>query len=249
MSDRGWEGQSAIITGGAAGLGLALAQRLHGFGVQIAVLDWSQEALDGATGKIGANCRGYLADVTSRESVRAAVDDVIARTGRIDILVNCAAIVGRTNIRSHEIELADFDRVMSVNVRGSLLTAQAVLPTMLAQNYGRILHVASIAGKEGNAGMLAYSASKAAVIAMAKVQGKEYAETGITVNAVAPAVIRTEMVAALPDAQVKYMTDKIPMRRCGLPEEFAALCAFIVSPEASFTTGFTFDLTGGRATY
>src|SRR5947209_891673 len=119
-SVRGWEGQTAIITGGAAGLGLALAQRLHGLGVHVAVLDWSQEALDGAMERIGPNIRGYLADVTSSESVRAVVDDVIARTGRVDILVNCAAIVGRTNIRSHEIELADFDRVMNVNVRGSL---------------------------------------------------------------------------------------------------------------------------------
>ncbi len=248
-TERGWQGQSAIITGGAAGLGLALAQRLESLGVNVAVLDRSQEALDQAIETLGRTCRGYPVDVESVSAVRSAVDDVIAWTGRVDILVNCAGIVGKTNIRSHEIDLADFDRVMSVNLRGSLITSQAVLPTMLARNYGRILHVASVAGKEGNAGMLAYSASKAAVIAMAKVQGKEYAETGITVNAIAPAVIRTQMVAALPDAQVKYMTEKIPMKRCGLPEEFAALCAFIVSPDASFTTGFTFDLTGGRATY
>lgn len=244
-----WSGQTAIITGGAAGLGLALAHRLYGYGVNVTILDRSREALDRAISELGSGSTGCLADVASPEAVRSAVADVLARTGRVDILVNCAGIVGTTNIKSHEVDLADFDRVMSVNVRGSLLTAQAVLPSMLERGYGRILHVASIAGKEGNAGMLAYSASKAAVIAMAKVQGKEYAETGITVNAIAPAVIRTEMVAALPDAQVRYMTDKIPMRRCGLPEEFAALSAFIVSPEASFTTGFTFDLTGGRATY
>jgi 3-oxoacyl-[acyl-carrier protein] reductase len=120
---------------------------------------------------------------------------------------------------------------------------------MLRHNYGRILHIASIAGKEGNAGMLAYSASKAAVIGMTKVQGKEYAERGITVNALAPAVIQTAMVDAMPDAQVKYMTDKIPMKRCGTLEEVANIAAFIVSPGASFTTGFTFDITGGRATY
>jgi 3-oxoacyl-[acyl-carrier protein] reductase len=246
---RGWQDQTAIITGGASGLGLALAARLHGYGVDVAILDRSEEALRRAADGGARGCRTHLADVTSEESVRAAVAAVKASTGRIDILVNCAGITGRTGIKSHEVELEDYDRVMSVNTRGSLLTSQAVLPTMLAQDYGRILHVASISGKEGNAGMLAYSMSKAAVIALAKVQGKEYAETGITVNAIAPAVIRTEMVAALPDSQVKYMTDKIPMRRCGLPEEFAALCAFIVSPEASFTTAFTFDLTGGRATY
>jgi 3-oxoacyl-[acyl-carrier protein] reductase len=120
---------------------------------------------------------------------------------------------------------------------------------MLQQQYGRILHIASIAGKEGNAGMIAYSASKAAVIAMTKVQGKEYADTGITVNALAPAVIQTALVEAMPDQQVKYMTDKIPMKRCGTLDEFAAMAVFIVSPENSFTTGFTFDLSGGRATY
>ena len=120
---------------------------------------------------------------------------------------------------------------------------------MLQAGYGRILHVASIAGKEGNAGMLAYSTSKAALIGMTKVQGKDYAESEITVNAIAPAVIHTDLVAAMPQAQVQYMTDKIPMRRCGTLEEFAAMAEFIVSPEASFTTGFCFDLSGGRATY
>jgi NAD(P)-dependent dehydrogenase (short-subunit alcohol dehydrogenase family) len=120
---------------------------------------------------------------------------------------------------------------------------------MKRDGYGRILHIASIAGKEGNAGMLAYSASKAAVIGMTKVQGKEYAGTGITVNALAPAVVQTPMVEALPEAQVKYMTDKIPMKRCCTLDEVAAMAAFIVSPEAGFTTAFTFDLTGGRATY
>jgi len=167
----------------------------------------------------------------------------------VDILINCAGITGRTNIKSHEVDPEDFDRVMRVNVNGCLNTFQAAVPHMLKNNYGRVLHFASISGKEGNAGMLAYSVSKSAVIGMAKVQGKEYAGTGITVNALAPAVIFTEMVAKLPPEQVKYMTDKIPMGRCGTKEEVAAICDFIVSPETSFTTGFTFDLTGGRATY
>jgi 3-oxoacyl-[acyl-carrier protein] reductase len=139
--------------------------------------------------------------------------------------------------------------VFEVNFMASFFTSRAVLPLMLKQNYGRILHIASVAGKEGNAGMLAYSASKAAVIGMTKVQGKEYAENGITVNALAPAVIRTPMVEAMPPDQVKYMTDKIPMKRCGTLDEIAHLAAYIVSPGAGFTTGFTFDMTGGRATY
>jgi len=120
---------------------------------------------------------------------------------------------------------------------------------MLEKNYGRIVNIASVSGKDGNAGMLAYSTSKAAVIGMTKVMGKEYAETGITVNCVAPAVVRTAMVDALPEEQVKYMTDKIPMKRCGTIDEIAGLCAFIASPEASFTTAFCYDATGGRSTY
>jgi 3-oxoacyl-[acyl-carrier protein] reductase len=138
---------------------------------------------------------------------------------------------------------------MNVNLMGSFYTSKHVLPKMLKNKYGRVLHIASISGKEGNAGMLAYSTSKAAVIGMTKVQGKEYAETGVTINALAPAVIRTAMVESLPDEQVKYMTDKIPMKRCGTLEEAASVAAFIVSPEASFSTAFTFDLSGGRATY
>ena len=130
---RGWKGQSAIITGGAAGLGLALALRLHSLGVCVTILDRSKEALDNASARVGSNCDACLVDVTSEDSVRTAVDEVIAKTGRVDILVNCAAITGRTNVRSHEVELDDFDRVMNVNVRGCLIAAQAVLPTMLAQ--------------------------------------------------------------------------------------------------------------------
>jgi NAD(P)-dependent dehydrogenase (short-subunit alcohol dehydrogenase family) len=147
------------------------------------------------------------------------------------------------------VEYADFKKVFDINFSGSFFTSKYVLPCMLKNNYGRILHIASIAGKEGNAGMLAYSASKAAVIAMTKVQGKEYAQTNITINALAPAVIETALVKAMPQEQVTYMTDKIPMKRCGTLEEVANMAAFIVSDENSFSTGFTFDLSGGRATY
>jgi 3-oxoacyl-[acyl-carrier protein] reductase len=152
-------------------------------------------------------------------------------------------------VPSHETDPSDVERVLRVNFLGSYHTAKAVIPGMIGRGYGRILHIASIAGKEGNAGMLAYSSSKAAVIGMAKVQGKELAGTGVTVNALAPAVIRTPMVEAMPPAQVKYMIDKIPMQRCGTLEELVALVQFIVSPACGFTTGFTFDLSGGRATY
>ena len=178
--------------------------------------------------------------VTQLEQVTAAFTQDLV----IDVLVNSAGITGKTNIKSPETDPADVERVFRVNFFGSYFTSKAALPGMISRGYGRILHIASIAGKEGNAGMLAYSASKAAVIGMAKVQGKEVAGTGVTVNALAPAVIETPMVAAMPSEQVKYMTAKIPMNRCGSSEELVAMVEFIVSPACSFTTGFTFDLTG-----
>jgi len=246
MSEQ-FKDQVAIITGGASGIGLAIAKKLHGEGARVVLVDLNPLALTSVSMPVGEIA--YACDVTNEDQVKAMINWVAERYGRIDVLVNSAGVTGKTNIKTHEVELGDFRFVFEVNVVGSFLTARVVLPHMLNRNYGRILHIASIAGKEGNAGMLAYSASKAAVIGMAKAQGKEYAENGITVNALAPAVIRTAMVEALPEEQVKYMTDKIPMKRCGTLEEIAHLAAFIVSPGASFTTGFTFDMTGGRATY
>jgi 2-dehydro-3-deoxy-L-rhamnonate dehydrogenase (NAD+) len=241
--------QIAIITGGGDGLGFALATRLVKDGVNVCLFDINEANLDRAKKTLGERCHAIKVDVTNVEAVTAATDAVAAKFGRLDILVNCAGITGKTNIKTHEVDPSDFDRVFTINVKGTFLTCRAALPHMLKNNYGRILNVASISGKDGNAGMLAYSSSKAAVVGLTKVMGKEYADTGVTINAIAPAVIRTEMVAQLPEAQVKYMTDKIPMKRCGSMEEFAAMAAFIISPENSFTTAFTFDLTGGRAVY
>lgn len=244
-----FKGQVAIITGGASGLGLSIAKRLAAGGATVALCDLHEDALQSAANQIGNQTIAFQLDVTNETQVSDVVNKIAERFGRIDILVNSAGVTGQTNIRSHEANTENVRFVFEVNFMGSFFTSRAVLPLMLKQSYGRILHISSIAGKEGNAGMLAYSASKAAVIGMTKVQGKEYAESGITVNALTPAVIRTPMVEALPEAQVKYMTDKIPMKRCGTLEEVAHLAAFIVSPGTSFTTGFTFDLTGGRATY
>lgn len=213
------------------------------------LLDRNEQALRQARSEFGEQTICAALDVTDRSAVWKAIDDAVAQTGRADILVNSAGVTGQTNIKSHEVDPDDFDRVMRINVNGCLNTFQAAVPHMLKRNYGRVLHFASISGKEGNAGMLAYSTSKAAVIGMTKVQGKEYAQTGITVNAIAPAVIFTELVAKMPPEQVKYMTDKIPMSRCGTKDEVAALCEFIVSPENAFTTAFTYDMSGGRATY
>ncbi len=244
-----FDGQTAIVTGAAGGLGLAIAKKLHAGGARVALLDLDEAALQAATKQVGEQAFAFPVDVRNETQVHSVVERIGERFGRLDILVNSAGVTGHTNRKSHEVDTSDLRFVFEVNFMGSFFTSRAVLPWMLKQNYGRILHIASIAGKEGNAGMLAYSASKAAVIGMTKVQGKEYAETGIAINALAPAVIRTSMVEAMPEAQVKYMTDKIPMKRCGTLEEVSHLVAFIVAPGTSFTTGFTFDMTGGRATY
>lgn len=244
-----FQDQVAIITGGANGIGFAVAQKLVSEGAKVVLVDQLKPALTKAVKQLGAAASSVVLNVTDEAAVAKAINKIAKQHGRIDILVNCAGVTGKTNVKTHEVEYDNFKFVFEVNVDGSFLMARAVLPHMLKRNYGRIVHVASVAGKEGNAGMLAYSASKAAVIGMTKVQGKEYAETGITVNAFAPAVIRTAMVDALPEAQVNYMTDKIPMKRCGTLEECAHMITFIASPGASFTTGFTFDMTGGRATY
>jgi NAD(P)-dependent dehydrogenase (short-subunit alcohol dehydrogenase family) len=249
MNAHRFANQTAIVTGGTSGLGLVITRRLQAEGALVAVFDRDSKAFPKLIEEFGARGTCLEVDCTDEAGVQAAVQRVFALRGRVDILVNSAGVTGKTNIKSHEVDLADFEFVMRTNVYGSFLTTKHLLPIMVRQNYGRILHIASISGKEGNAGMLAYSTSKAAVIGMTKVQGKEYAETGITINALAPAVIQTPMVEALPETQVKYMTDKIPMKRCGKLEEVAATAAFILSPEASFTTGFTFDLTGGRAVY
>jgi NAD(P)-dependent dehydrogenase (short-subunit alcohol dehydrogenase family) len=243
---KNWNEQRAIITGAASGIGLAIAKKLHHLGVRVILCDLNSEKLETARQTVGENSRVLCADVTDLKAIESAIGKL---ENPIDILINSAGTTGITNAKSHEVDPANVDLVFRVNFFGSYYTSRAVLPGMLRQNYGRILHIASIAGKEGNPGMMAYSASKAAVICMAKSQGKELAETGVTVNALAPAVIRTPMVEAMPPAQVTYMTDKIPMKRCGTLDEIADLAAFIVSPEASFTTGFTFDLTGGRATF
>lgn len=241
--------QTGIVTGAASGLGRAIAICLSEKGVKLALFDKDAERLASTAAALPGEYSINPVDITDEAQVRSAVADVTARWGRIDLLVNSAGITGKTNIKSHDVDTENLLAVWKVNFLGSWFMSKYVLPVMLQHNYGRILHIASIAGKEGNAGMLAYSSSKAAVIGMTKVQGKEYATTGITINAMAPAVIRTALVDAMPEEQVRYMTEKIPMQRCGTLDEAADMALYIVSPSNSFTTGFTFDLSGGRATY
>ncbi len=236
--------QTVLVTGAASGLGAAIVGRFGQQQARILALDLNAERLAQMKATTGGDIETITCDVTDLAAVKQALSDI-----SVDVLINSAGISGITNKKSYEVDAENVEMVFRVNFFGSYYTSCAVLPGMVARGYGRVLHIASIAGKEGNAGMLAYSASKAAVIGMTKVQGKEVAETGVTVNALAPAVIMTPLVEALPQEQVKYMTDKIPMRRCGSLEELTAMVEFIVSPQNSFTTGFTFDLSGGRATY
>ena len=242
MTEGRFAGQVALVTGGASGIGAGIAARIAREGGLVLVGDVKPDKPPGIADAL-------MLDVRSEESVGRGIEAVLDRRGRLDILVNCAGIPGPTSVNILEYSAADFDRVLSVNLRGAFLTTKAAVAAMLPQGYGRILHLVSIAGKEGNPGMVGYSASKAGMTGLIKGVGKEYATSGITVNGLAPAVIQTPMMADVSDEMRAYMASRIPMGRPGTVEEVAALACWIVSPEASFNTGFIFDLTGGRATW
>lgn len=246
-----FENQTAAITGGASGIGFAIAERLAGEGAKIWILDrdaaLARKAVDSLKDK-GYQADFIQTDVADEANVKAAFGRIGAEGG-CSVVVNSAGVVGPNGIYTKDIELADFEKTCRINLTGSFLVTKYALKIMLPHRYGRILLVASVAGKEGNAGMAAYSASKAGVIGLVKAVGKEYAESGVTINALAPSTIMTSMVRQMEPEQIKYMTDKIPMKRCGRLEEVAHISAWIVSKEASFNTGFTFDMTGGRAVY
>lgn len=241
--------QTAIITGGGSGIGFAVAKKLATEGAKVWLWDIDGEAAEKAALSLQKHKAGFMrVDITDESDVKAAFEK-ISQEGAISIVVNSAGIVGPNGVNTDEVDLADFEMTCRINLTGSFLITKYALKAMLPHKYGRILLVASVAGKEGNAGMAAYSASKAGVIGLVKSAGKEHAESGVTVNGIAPATIMTSMVEKMEPHQIKYMTDKIPMKRCGGLEEVANLVAWIVSEEASFNTGFTFDLTGGRAVY
>jgi 3-oxoacyl-[acyl-carrier protein] reductase len=247
-----FENQVAVITGGAQGIGASISIRLAREGARVVVFDRDEKQAENAVTALtrdGLRAEAMAVDVTDEAAVSAGFQTVVDRYGRVDIMINSAGIVGPNATNLADTPTEGWDEVIRVNLRGSFLAAKYAVRAMLPRDYGRILLIASIAGKEGNAGMCGYSASKAGVIGLVKSAGKEYAETGITVNGLAPAVIETAMVANMNPSQVKYMTDRIPMKRCGTLEEIAAMSAWIVSPEAAFNTGFIFDLSGGRAVY
>ncbi len=250
MFEKRFAGKTAVVTGGASGIGKAIVERLAKEGAHAVIFDVDQKAMDAAVRELSAsNVESLRVDITDEGAVAAAMDTAAKGHGRLDVVVNCAAIVGPTATPITEVDFDDFAEVIRVNLNGSFVITKQALVHMRKANTGRILLFASMAGKEGNAGMCCYSSSKAGVMGLVKSVGKEFAESGITVNAIAPAVIRTPMVEATHPDQVKYMTDKIPAKRTGTLEEAAAIACWIVSDEASFCTGFTFDLSGGRAVY
>jgi len=232
-------GRVALVTGGASGIGAAAAARLRAGGAQVAVFD---RVVDSVTGLAIAG------DISSSADVSAAVARVESELGRIDVLVNSAG-VGGESLRTVDVPDEEWRRVLAVNADGTFYACRAVLPGMVERGYGRIVLLASIAGKEGNPMAAAYSASKAAVIAIAKAVGKDVAGTGVLVNCIAPAVIETPILTGLSQEHVDYMVSRIPLGRLGQPEEVAALICWLASEECSFSTGATYDISGGRAVF
>lgn len=240
----------AIVTGGARGIGHAIAERMLRSGAGVCLWDIDAAALEAAKAELAALGKVHTAtvDLTSISSVEAAAASTIGAFGKIDILVNNAGIAG-TNAKTWETDPAEWQRVMAINLNGPFHCCHAVVPHMLKNGYGRIVNIASIAGKEGNPNAAHYSASKAGVVALTKSLGKELATSNIIVNAVTPAVIETDILKQLTQQHIDYMLSKIPMNRFGKKEEAAALVAWLSSEDCSFTTGAVFDLSGGRATY
>jgi 3-oxoacyl-[acyl-carrier protein] reductase len=233
-------GRVAFVTGGASGIGAAVAQRLHDEGARVASLDVEAESPNGVLALAG--------DVSRSAEIDAAVAEARRELGPIDILV-CSAGVPGESLPTVEVTDEEWRRVMGINADGVFFSNRAVIPEMVERGYGRIVNVASIAGKEGNPMAGAYSASKAAVIAMTKAIGKDLARTGVLVNCVAPAVIETPILEGISEEHIGYMVDRIPMGRMGEPEEVAALICWLASDECSFSTGATYDISGGRAVY
>lgn len=251
MSKR-YNGKIAIITGGAEGLGKAIAYRLGKEGATLALFDIQSALLQQTIEefeKDGINAKGYVIDISNESHVSAAIAQVENEWLQIDVLVHAAGIVGPTSTIITDFSTSDFDQVVKINLRGTFLITKYTLKIMAKKGAGRILLISSIAGKEGNPGMVGYSSSKAGVIGLVKGVAKEFANTNITINGLAPALIKTRMNENTSPEQLAYMTAKIPMQRLGTVEEVAAMSCFIVSDENSFSTGFMYDISGGRATY
>lgn len=248
MNQLDFNGRHAVVTGGATGLGYAIAQRLIASGGSVTLWDRDEAGARRAAQELGARASAVAMDVAQHDSVAQAVQATLSHAPRIDALINSAGITG-PNVKLWDYPVDAWRQVMDVNVNGIFLCCREVAPLMRAQGWGRIVNIASVAGKDGNPNASAYSTSKGAVIALTKSLGKELADTGVRVNCVTPAAVKTAIFDQMTPEHIAFMLSKIPMGRFGTTEEVAAMVAWLCTDECSFSTGAVFDLSGGRSTY
>lgn len=248
MNNYDLKGQTAIVTGGAQGIGFAVAKRLVTGGAKVALLDLDEALMDKATTELGASAIAKMGDITDLEALERIHGEVEAELGPVSVLVNSAGVAG-SNATVQDYDPAEWRKIIDINLVGTFNTNRVVIPGMIAKGYGRIVNIASIAGKEGNPNASAYSASKAGVIGLTKSIGKELADHDIAVNCITPAAARTRIFDQMSQQHIDYMLSKIPRARFLEVDEAANMVAWLVSKENSFTTGAVFDLSGGRATY
>lgn len=241
------DNQIILVTGAASGIGRQIAIDLCSRKAKVAACDKNIEALKELAQHYPLEI--FEVDFTNESSINNLVIAVEKQVGPLNAVVNCVGILGKNGEKIESLDIADFDLVFAINLRGAVILTKAVISGMAQRGYGRILHIASISGKEGNPFLVAYSATKAGLIGMVKSVAKEYATSGVTINAMAPALIESPMSDSFSEQQLALLKSRIPMERLGKSQEVADLAAWIVSPACSFTTGFTFDLSGGRATY
>lgn len=243
-----FHGQVALVTGAATGIGEAVAKRLAMAGAMVIIADIDGAAAQAAAARVGGAAQWLCLDVTDPAAVERSIAGIVKEDGGLQILVNNAGVAGKAAPIWEQTD-DDWRKVMAVNIDGPFFLCRAVIPHMRSRGYGRIVNIASVAGKEGNPNMVAYSASKAALIGLTKSIAKEVAAEGICVNAVSPAVVHTKILDQLTPVQVEYMVQRIPMKRTGEPEEIAAVVHFLASRDCSFVTGQCYDASGGRSTY
>jgi 3-oxoacyl-[acyl-carrier protein] reductase len=241
------DNQVVLVTGAASGIGRQIAIDLCSRKARVAACDKNMDALQELAKQYPVEV--FEVDFTNENSINSLVGNVEAQLGPLKAVVNCVGILGKNGDKIESLDIADFDLVYAINLRGAVILTKAAVSGMAQRGYGRILHIASISGKEGNPYLVAYSATKAGLIGMVKSVGKEYATSGVTINAMAPALIESPMSDSFSEKQLALLKSRIPMERLGKSQEVADLAAWIISPACSFTTGFTFDLSGGRATY
>ena len=245
-----FNGQVVVISGAATGIGKACVHLIAARGATVIALDFNAAALNELSKELSlAANQSHVCDISSQAQIDEAISAILKDHGKIDALINTAGIVGPSNTVVEDVNWSDFEKVLQVNLYAAIWLTQAVIPSMKEKKYGRIVHLASIAGKEGNPGLSPYNTSKAGMIGFVKGVAKEIAPHGVVINALATAVISTPMNSNTSEETLKYMISRIPMGRVGQPEEVAEIVAFMASKACSFTTGFTFDASGGRATY